>query len=529
MPNIREYTNKVDIQPDERGLAALGRSAQAVGSEANSAETAGKATGEAFASIGQNLGSAIADVGGLYDKYKTQQDISRAGPTLAYMKNQWDQQWQETLKTSDPSDPETRQKFIDEVVQPGLDKFSDGFGTQEGKAWAAGQIKDTLDHQYAKTAADQATISGAVAVQNQLDFSNYQNNNVKADPTAYANASKALDDYHDATVAKNPSLSAADQSVLYGHLSAEHKKLAYSQVQGMLEANPTQGMAAIQAGQYDTKWFDTSEVPALMRYGKWLENAQTEGQKAAAAAQHQADIANADNALKGQLGRITYNPDGTANVPPDYLATVTKMGVNMPGMTADKMRAYTDYGQRLIREATAPDHTPSDPSTYAAAVQAIASGTYSPGDLTQAILKSNSDGHLSLADTKGLVDRANKSTENRASLRDQNAFITSLKKGIDKTILGQNNDPQGAYNAYQFQKFAETTLDTEGDTPQVRAKIVAAVPIYALTGRQAVTSLINRSNLDAPVPGLRTIVPHTAAVPRAAGESAAAYLKRTGG
>lgn len=529
MPQIRQYTDKVNLETDDRGLTAIGRSAQAVGSEAQSAETAGRATGAATAQIGSDIGGAVATVGTLYDQYKTQQDVSRAGPTLAFMQNQFASQWTDYLKSNDPGDPTTRQRFIDTVVQPSLDKWTDGFSTKEGQSWAAGQVKDTLDHQYQKTAADQATIAGAQAIQNQLDFSNLQNNNVTNDPTAYASASKSLDDYHDQSVVAGRTLSAPDQAAMDTHLAEEHKKLAYSQVLGQIQNNPTAGMAALEAGKFDHEWFDVSETPSLLRYGRTLEAAQTEGQKAAAQAQKVQQTADANEFIKTQLTRVSYNPDGTANIPPDFLTSVVQAATKLPGMTPEMMKTTTDWAQEQIRRANSPDKVTTDPSTYAGAITAINSGDHTPGELTTAILAYNTAGHLSDADTKELLNKANSTTANRASLRDQTAFVTSLKKGIDHTILGQNNDPQGAFNAYQFQKYAETVFDTDGDTPQTRQKIVAAVPQFALTGRQAVNNLVARSNLDAPAVAPQFVAPHAAAVPRIAGESAAAYLKRTGG
>jgi hypothetical protein len=186
MPNIREFSapNDLGLHPDDRAsesLAGSGRRIAALYSEAADAKM----------SEGRTAASTIGDVGSVAVKYMDHQQISTGAAKGAELFDSLTNSKDQAIKAIDPNDPAYGQKVEAAVKQwrennlePALEKFSDGFSTENSQAWAEHFIDSTRNHMFTSTSADIAT-AAKIGVTNAVrTTANVASNTALNDPSS---------------------------------------------------------------------------------------------------------------------------------------------------------------------------------------------------------------------------------------------------------------------------------------------------------------------------------------------------------
>src|SRR3569833_3896052 len=165
MPKIAEYdAPQLGLTPDERGVSATER----VGRHIDSAYTQAASV---ISDTGRRIAGAVEDVGNVAVKAVEHQEISKGSAAFATFMQNKEQQWNDTVKNADPNDPTLAQKFINDSLNPDLDKMRDSFITEGGQKWAEQHIEALRTHMATKTAADMSRLAGdAVVVNTRLFF-----------------------------------------------------------------------------------------------------------------------------------------------------------------------------------------------------------------------------------------------------------------------------------------------------------------------------------------------------------------------
>lgn len=203
MPNIHEFnTPALNIRPTETGVNAVAAAARRVGSEYNEA-------GSAIAAGGAAVGQATRVAGEIYDDQVTHEEISRGGAALAGMMGKKTDDWNNTVKGADPNNPTAAAKFMEENLEPDLEKFKEGFTTTRSQQWADNHLNSFRLHMQTKTAADMATMAGEAIKVNYRQTTNSMANTARNDPTAVDFLLKTYEDTLDATVGSSPNLKGA--------------------------------------------------------------------------------------------------------------------------------------------------------------------------------------------------------------------------------------------------------------------------------------------------------------------------------
>ena len=231
MPNIREFqTPALGLRANETGVEATAAAARRVGAEYNEA-------GGSIAAGGAAIGQSIKIAGDLYDDHLTHQEISRGGLALAGMMGAKTDDWNKAAKGADPNDPTVANKFLQESLEPDLEKFKEGFTTQRSQQWAESHVDAFRQHMFVKTSADMASLAGEAIKANYRQTTNSLANTVRNDPTSLDFVLKTYEDTLTSVVGTSTNLKGADAGRIKTELLQKGKEeLVKSAALGHIEA-----------------------------------------------------------------------------------------------------------------------------------------------------------------------------------------------------------------------------------------------------------------------------------------------------
>jgi len=248
LPKITQYDagETVGLHPTEIGINATAAAARRLQGDYSEAAAAISETGRQF-------GSAIKDAGDVSVKYIDHQQISTGARSFAELIDGKTKEWEATPK--DPNDPTTGKRFIEENLEPSLQKFKSGFITENSQKWAETHVDQFRQHMYAKTSADMATLAGEAVKVNHRMTVNGLASAVYNDPTSLDFALQTLESTTDSVVGSSPNLTTTAAAKIKGELLQNGKEqIIKSAVSGIITKNPNVDLSAIQQkyGEYIT-------------------------------------------------------------------------------------------------------------------------------------------------------------------------------------------------------------------------------------------------------------------------------------
>lgn len=499
MPNIREYNARnVDIRPDERGMQALGREAGALGNVADAQASLGRsaagtaqAKAEGLANIGKQLGSVVADVGGMYVKYRTNQQVSRGAADLAGIQLDLTQKWNDAARGTDPNDTTLAPQFHEKALEPVIEKFVEGFDTEEGKAWAQNQTAQLREHFYNKTSADMATRAGMAATQNFMVLGNRAAALARLDPTTIPDVINGLQQNIGTILASNPNLSPEMADKLRTTLGQGMiNDTVIAGLEGAIELNPDAGLAAVKSGKY-ADYLTGDATRQLETYAEVIRNrrevdAKQEKIIAATARKEEAKAATT------QLQASTINPEtGALQFSPEYNKAAFELAKKY-GADFD-LDAAIRYGDWVTTQMANPTKIVTDPYIYTDFAGRAYLEPTDPRKLTMAeVQRAASSGRLAPEQLRHFADIVGREVkpEERAEGRQFKGFLDGYKRTFTTSndLLG-NVDTTGdqawsqfeinAYRLYGSMK-AQQKPDNE-----IHQAIIATIPKFVAAKGQA--------------------------------------------
>lgn len=529
MPKIREFTNPIDgLQPNDRAVQATAQAA--------------RSTGAAFAEIGRDIGGGVANLGDAYTKIKTQQDISHGMATAAQVQDNLTTAWDVTLKNADPNDHSVAERFRTEQLQPILDAWqTDGFNTEEGRAWAQAHAGALQQHFFEKTAADQSLLGGQAAVQNIQQTTTSLSNTALQDPSSLNMLLGTADAGLDAVLAADPNLTPAQIANMRGELrEGMRHEIAKGAFIGTARTNPDQAMQDLQDGKYKNL-LDATTSNQLFGFAESIKREQRSDQRAALAMQKEqqkADFETKASAISGQM----FAPDGSIVIPPNFHTNLVMLSLH-PGADASAIRAMGDAAARAVENANNRTFQTTNNATWRDLAGRIGTPDSSPNSLTHALVdKAYANGNLSNTDYHFLhqaVETAKSDPASTKAMQQINQSLERLKPLVTKSNLYSGTLDQTGdlmyddlhYDTYQRYQ----ALVAGGKSPAEAANLItdprdangiqANLRPYQTNNKAGLAAIHNRTSaLGGPTAAQAPAL--TSA--RKAGESAEAYLARVG-
>jgi hypothetical protein len=250
MPNIRTYdspigTERAPFAPSDR---AVGAAEETGNVEMRFGREATEQLKQGFGELGRNVQQTADQI----DQVEAQREI-RVGATMtAQTYQQLLAGWNQTAKNADVNDPNVANDYMQNTVEPALDKLQETFQTTKGQEWAQEQSAQIRRSIYEHSNADMVTMGGMAAQQNLKTTVDALSNTVRSDPTTLDHTFDLLNHSIDGIVSSNPNLSPSQVEQLRTQLTTEARKtLAQSAYLGSVDKNPQAALADLNNGKYD--------------------------------------------------------------------------------------------------------------------------------------------------------------------------------------------------------------------------------------------------------------------------------------
>jgi hypothetical protein len=435
---------------------------------------------------------------------------------------------------ADPHDPQLLDKY-----RAGIEKIWDDFGettnTRIGARTAAAW-KDESTSKYTNIGVADASSAAAGAVHSGiLNFANKASDISYADPTQHKAMQKQLADYVDAQVSSMPWMSPSEAATVRSEYIREgQQRIAQGAARGIAEKGGASAMrSVISSGEFDGL-LDGQQQSEAQHYADEQSRASITAQKAQAEEvrrQNHEDF----EAKSSSLTASFIQPDGSLAVPPNAPQMIAQLSLH-PGATAGEVRSLTDMAARVLKEQQEGKKAITDPHTYDDFKSRLTLGADDPRALTdEQVISARANGQLSDKDYgffKGAISTLAHDPGYRVAQQQFKSFMRGIRSSItNSNVLMGKNDPAGDQKYLQFEQQATTEFESAYKTGKWHDLLSRdaknslwhqAVP-YMTGQKESLDNLTNRAQ------GNIGLVPSVNAPKRNAGESAADYLKRTGG
>lgn len=441
MPNIRDISAPTDlgIRPDDRAMEATANSGRRISALYSTAA-------EATNSVGRTANSTIQDVGGTVVKYVDNQEISRGASQFATLMAGLDSEWNKRVSTSDPNDPSVREKFLEEVVNPRLEKMREGFNTERSTQFAESQIQQLRTHFVQKTGADMATLAGVAAKTNINNLTNQLTNAAMSDPSSLRTSLKLVENSIGSMVDSSPTLKGVDAGRLKVELTdAAQASIVKAAAIGAIAANPEKGLAQFSKPEY-AKYISATDLKQLEQQAKTVERAKRVDENYALQNQKMFKQEASDN-REGEYMQKLHSDD------PKEKASVSAAAIaNDFTLTREARQRMINIVERETRPATAAKISNDTANDLMSRIRAPEGDPRRITDLNP-VLDAYVKGLLNKSDYKFLTEEFKnlRTPEGEELGKQQDEFIKSVKPMIDKSnpLMGKI-DQSGAMQMYAF-------------------------------------------------------------------------------
>lgn len=482
------------------------------------AETQGAAVGRALADLGQDIGR----VGQHLQERQAQQEISQLNAEFAKAQAELTVEWQETLRTADPNDPDVATRFQERVEErlSGLETFAN---TRESNAFftraAAGLGASFLT----TTASGQAALRETAAVQNFQTMLNQHGDTVRAMPAAWRDAIAVAGIQLEGLV-QAEGLSRDKALVLE---TAATNNIAMTAAFGLIENNPSAGRAAVERGDF-SEFIDGQDKQRLLNFADAQENAQR------AARERELDRV-AKEASSDFLGRVVAQ-DGSLDR--ESLPRVLGAIANDPRYRGNpaEQRAVFNMVESLADEGEGDD---TDMTLFESFRRRALLPPGDPNRLTREEIFNRVNAGLTFQDANFLVDRLDLKDTPEGRVRsdlEKDAFTAAKVALTGSATLDFVEDPNKILAFQNWKVFAQSFIQQNPDIP-VTELYAADGPLLSALPRFQVKSPIQVESEVFPTldpesveqPGVEDPFRRGTQIRAQEGETPEEFLKRTGG
>lgn len=430
MAVIRQYESPVrGLRPDETGPEAFQRAGYRI---AAGFREAGAALGRGIATAGRAVGNDV-------NKYVSQQEVSDISAHGALLSQSFHNQWNEIAKSANPQDQHYGQQFLQNTVEPELEKFQSGFTTDAGRAYAREMTNHIRETMYHTVAADTSTMAADAVVKNLATYDNSTQTTLYQNPELLTDRLNNIDKTVDALVKSYPDLTPDEAAKLRDETTTKLKEGATkSAFLGVADRNPQMAETMLNNGQFG-QYLDGAQAHS---YIKMAERTQKEEATQARIAANLASRVASENATNGYLSALSTGPDGNLIVPKGWLGNVLKDPNLKP---AEKTALYHFAHVHDGRKGMVTDRP-----TFIALSHDAVSGSLTTDDLVGSLTK----GDISVQQYHFLDGLRKEIANSPEAKADAKAFGIAVK-GYQHFIDGSNPltgryDPQGSERYAEF-------------------------------------------------------------------------------
>lgn len=347
-------TADLGLHPTEVGVDAFAGAARRVSALYNQ-------TADSKNQLGAEVGGAIRDGGQVAVDYEDHREISAGAANGAQFVANFNDQWNKTIKTADPNDPSVKAKFLQEQLEPALEKFKSGFNTEKSQDWAEHFADQYRQHMFEKTSADMSTLGGVAVHVNAEKTINGLASAAYSDPSSLDFALKSVDHSIGGMVDSSPNIDVSTAASVKGELGQHAKEaIVMAAGRGMVTKNPDTDLSAFEKkyGEY----LKPGEIQTLQKAAQSQAkvNAYYDKQTDLAAKQ-EADLNVHKAATKTLNDNVSVDPQtGNPILKPQYFRDALEIARQNPDApsAAATARTMIDFGESQQNKEAKPVDDP---------------------------------------------------------------------------------------------------------------------------------------------------------------------------
>ena len=444
MPKIAEFdAGNLRLQPSEIGVESTAAAGRRLGGFFNQIAASKQSTGE-------RLGSAVRDAGDAGVQQMEHAEVHRGAASLMGLIQGKSQEWNDIASHADPNDPSIGQDFVENNLNPALEKFQSGFLTAGGSKWAETRIDAFRQHMAQKTTADMSSLAADAVHINAEKSLNSGVGTVYNDPSSLGFVLGTLNGSIGDMADTSPNLTPEARAKIKNDMGFKgSQELVHAAIAGTI-----------------SKGGDWESIANNPKYAPFINRAETETFAKAAKAQQKADFLQQKQLVDWQhtelvrdgtlkLGKVfsdnvTYDETGKPVIKPDFFKQTMDIVANN-ATAADHARTMLNWGEAQQNKKIA---ATSDPATKQSLLDRFTSNN-PPTEVD--ILKAQATGKLSNPDG-AVLNNLRKALEDRP-LKDP--IYKATMDGV-KGILGTDPIGHEKYASF-FQTFVPAYLSLSPD------------------------------------------------------------------
>lgn len=234
------------------------------------AASQGAAVGEAL----QGLGRDVSRVGEVLQQRQAQREVSALNAEFAKAQAELTVEWNETLRTADPNDGATAERFRKERVQARLDAIGSKANTREARDYFTRMSAGLGANFLVSTENGMAQLAEVAAVQSFETVKNQFGDALLADPNSLENVNSLADMALEGYV-QQYGLSRENALKMRTELLQSNAETA---AYGRIERNPLEAKAFIESGGY-SEFLDGAKASQLARYADSVNESRIAAEK----------------------------------------------------------------------------------------------------------------------------------------------------------------------------------------------------------------------------------------------------------
>lgn len=274
MPQIREYTNKEELRPNNSAAEIVARGADRTADTARAgAALVGRvaadeenADRQGAAAISGALAGTVKVGEIAYDQFVVQPELSKGAAVAAGLHQELSKEWNDLARTADPNDQTVGEKFNTERLEPALERFRSSFNTKEGQKYADGYVARFREHMFERVSADTAARAGIAAVGNANTLLNSSTSAAKADPSAVGFLLDEFKTSLSVTLDTHQGLAPAKRTEIEEKIGREGAtQIVASAIQGTADTNPAKAIEMANSPEF-AAYLDAKDRQTLIAY-----------------------------------------------------------------------------------------------------------------------------------------------------------------------------------------------------------------------------------------------------------------------
>lgn len=319
MPEIKEYTAGAAITPTETGIESTAAAARRGGQFFNQIAASKE-------QIGHEADQTIKGVGETALQYLDFQQVNAASAKFSKYQADKVEQWNSLMRgTKDPNQAHFLGKQFTDEMEPELQDFIKGMGTQRSREWMETHADNFRQHMQLKTTADTANMAKDAVSVNAMETANNLSNLLRKDPvrSTLDFSIAQFDDALDAQLRHSGVNAEAAGNIRTTYREKMIENMVKSAAVGHIEMTNGESLPEWLDDPKYSKYVNPAELTALQRQARYYQRG-IEGENRANRTFEKQEVDRKSSEKAEEYRHSLYDEDGNFKADPKFISKINR-------------------------------------------------------------------------------------------------------------------------------------------------------------------------------------------------------------